>query len=243
MKNKIYTMWWQGFDNAPDIIKICHNSLLRHYNPETQEVISLDFGNYRQYVKLPMYIFDKVDSGAISLTHFSDLIRSYLLKETGGLWVDASMLFTRDIKDDVFFEPDFFTMKNPSARDDDITSKWECFFIAGKKDFPLFKLLVDFWLEYWKKENELIAYLLTEHIFYIGYINSRRIKTAIDLCKPFYYKIDYFQKIINAPYCKEKFQEIIANEPYIKLSYKYSLHSHTKDNKLTYYGYLREEFM
>ena len=134
-------------------------------------------------------------------------------------------------------------MKNPIAHPDDITSKWECFFIGGQKDFPLFNLLEEFWLEYWKREDELITYLLTDHLFYIAYSENHRVKKAIDTCPSFYYRIDYFQRILNSKFDKRLYDEIIHNDPFIKMSYKFSLLERTKKGELTYYGKLVKEYL
>lgn len=236
--NNIYILWWQGIENAPEIIKICYESLLKNYDATEQQIILIDSKNYSKYVKIPEYIIKKYESGIISTTHLSDLIRFMLLYENGGLWVDASILFTKPI-DKSIFEKNFFTMKNPSARESDITSRWECFLIGGKKHYKLFKLLVDFWLEYWKNENQLITYLLTEHIFYIAYKENKDIKKEFDMSDSFYYPIDYFQKKLNEPYNKNTFEKIWNKERYLKLSYKYILYDKINEEK-TFYGKLKE---
>lgn len=241
-KHKIYKLWWQGIDNAPNIVKICHESLLRNYNPQTQEIVLLDKDNVFDYVDLPDYLMQKFYAGKISITHLSDIIRSSLLRKTGGLWTDATIFYTRPLEEDIFSR-DFFTIKNPVAHSDDITSKWECFFIAGQPDFPLFGLLEDFWLEYWKREDELIAYLLIDHLFYIAYSENHRVREAIDSCPSFYYRIDYFQRILNSEFREKEYDEIIQREPYIKMSYKFPLIEKTNKGKLTFYGKLTEEYM
>lgn len=229
-------------ENAPDVVKICHESLLRNYDANTQEIICLDKTNIFEYVSLPDYIMKKFEDGIISITHLSDIIRTQLLYQTGGMWTDATMYFTKPI-DNQIFERDFFTLKNPMADVNRITSKWECFFIAGKKDFPLFGLLKDMWFEYWKKEDILIEYLLIDHVFYIGYRENSRIRQALDSCPGFYYRINYLQRMINEEYSDGRFKEICSNEPYIKLTYKGQLEKCTRDGKLTYYGKMCQEYI
>ncbi len=241
MKNKIYVLWWQGFDNAPEIVKICQSSLHRSYDHHSQEIVLLDKRNIFNYLELPGYIIDKFRQGIITVTHLSDIIRAILLKENSGLWADATMFFPNPISSELF-KKDFFTLRNPSSNKYSITSKWECFFIAGQKDFPLFSLLQDMWFEYWKRENELIAYLLTDHLFYIGYIENIKIRNAIDLCPSFYYKIDYFQNLMNQKYNEKKYNEIIGNERYIKLTYKNEDLFEKIDNNITYFGKLKEVY-
>lgn len=241
-KYKIYKLWWQGLDNAPPIVKVCHESLIRNYDPTTQELILIDKNNVFNYIQLPDYILEKFYDGKITITHLSDVIRSVLLAETGGLWSDATMFYTQPLSDFIF-KYDFFTMKNPIANSNDITSKWECFFIGGKSDFPLFGLLRDFWLEYWRKEDDLITYLLTDHMFYIAYMENSRVRQAIDLCPSFHYRIDYFQRLLNKEYNEKQYTEILRNEPYIKMSYKFPLLERTNSGNDTFYGRLIKEYL
>lgn len=241
-RHYIYQLWWQGMENAPDIVKVCHESLLRNYDSETQDIIVLDQYNIFDYITLPDYLMKKFGEGKITITHLSDIIRSMLLMQTGGLWADATMFFTKPIGKELFCK-DFFTLKNPVAYPTDITSKWECFFIAGQPDFPLFSLLTDFWLEYWKKEDQLITYLLIDHLFYIAYMENRRVRQAIDMCPSFFYRIDYFQRMLNQKYDSEKYLEIIKNESYIKMSYKFPLKKKIDEISDTYYGHLIAEYL
>ena len=158
MKNSIFVLWWQGIENAPEIVKICNNSLNRAIDIKDTKIIFLDKNNYKDFIDIPQYIMNKFNQGKISVTHLSDYIRFKILYKYGGIWVDATLLFTQKI-DKGLFTRDFFTLKNPDAYIDDITSRWECFFIGGKKGYSFFKLLINFWEEYWKKEDDVITYL------------------------------------------------------------------------------------
>lgn len=238
--NNIYFFWWQGIENAPDVIKICYRSLLKNYDSSSQKINLIDSTNFKKFVDIPEYIIKKFNDGIISVTHLSDLIRFMILYKNGGLWADASIFFTKPI-DNKIFEKDFFTMKNPDAKENDITSRWECFLIGGKKEYSLFKILIDFWLSYWKNEEHLITYLLTEHIFYIAYKENYKIKEDFDKAEPFYYPVDYFQKMLNKKFDKKIYNDICLNEKFLKLSYKFELNSYS-GNDLTFYGKLKEEF-
>ena len=52
--NKIWTMWLQGIDNAPTVVKICIDSIKKHSNG--REVIVLDNENIHNYIKLPQIL-------------------------------------------------------------------------------------------------------------------------------------------------------------------------------------------
>lgn len=242
IKQKIYTLWYQGFESAPDIVKICHRSLWENYNPAQEEIVVLNEKNIHDHVELPGYIWDKFQAGIISRTHLSDLIRSKILCENGGLWVDATILFTRTLDHGDIFGRDFFTFKRGDSISSDITSRWTCFFMGGQKDFPLLQLLVEFWETYWKKENQLITYLLTDHVFYQGWANNKQIHRALEQCPTLSLDIDGLQSKMNLPFSENDFQKMALIDPICKLSYKFSLFDHTTEGERTYYGALKERY-
>ena len=49
----IYTAWWQGFDNAPDAIRICHQSLVNAIKELDIELVSITYKNLDDYTDLP----------------------------------------------------------------------------------------------------------------------------------------------------------------------------------------------
>lgn len=236
--NNIFVFWWQGIESAPDIIKICYKSLLKNYDSNYQKINVIDKKNIREYVDIPEFIIEKCKSGKITITHLSDYIRSSLLYQNGGLWIDASVFVTKPI-DNKLFEKDIFMIKNPNALKNDITSIWEPFLIGGKKNNSFFKFIVDFFLEYWKKEDDLITYLLIDHLFYIAYKENKNIKKVLDRANIFSYPVDFFQKIINEKYDEKKYEEICNKEDFIKLTYKGELKTNIGDD-LTYYGKMRK---
>jgi len=86
MIKNIYILWFQGFDNAPYIVKKCVESW-KHYN-KNWNIILLDKINLNQYIKIEDYI--DLTNKKLLLAHESDIIRLCLLKEHGGLWVDST---------------------------------------------------------------------------------------------------------------------------------------------------------
>lgn len=81
MIKKIFFFWYQGIHKAPFIIKKCLESW-KFYNPDW-EIIILHSKNYNRYCNLKYNNF-------LSLNHFSDILRLDILKNHGGVWVDAT---------------------------------------------------------------------------------------------------------------------------------------------------------
>ena len=89
----IWILWLQGFENAPDIVKLCLSSIKTGLkNGET--IILLDATNIWEYVDLPDYIIAKWEKGVIDNTKLSNCIRLRLLNTYGGMWIDATVLYT-----------------------------------------------------------------------------------------------------------------------------------------------------
>lgn len=92
-KSPIWFFWWQGIDNAPEVVRICYKQLLKAIGKK-RNIIVVSQKNFRKYTDLPEYIVKKVKNGQISFTHFSDILRVNLLKNQGGIWMDATIYIT-----------------------------------------------------------------------------------------------------------------------------------------------------
>ena len=97
---KIWFCWLQGLEEAPEVVKACYSSLVRHLEVAGQarnegyEIIVIDGKNWREYVELPEYVVEKRGKGLIPAAHFSDLLRLELLILYGGMWIDSTVLCT-----------------------------------------------------------------------------------------------------------------------------------------------------
>ena len=91
-RNKIWICWWQGVENAPEIVKACVDSIKR--NAGNCEVICITEDNYREYVLFPDYVEKKREAGIISKTISSDLLRMCILARYGGIWIDSTFFCT-----------------------------------------------------------------------------------------------------------------------------------------------------
>ena len=80
----IWTLWLQGWDSAPRIIQVCHESWVRR-NPDwtvhalTNESLAL------------FDAFLPARCPTLSVAAYSDLVRTSILAAFGGVWVDASV--------------------------------------------------------------------------------------------------------------------------------------------------------
>ena len=160
-KKVIWFCWLQGIENAPELVKICFESV-RKYCSE-YEIILIDSENFKDYSTIPDIIIEKWENGIISNTAFSDILRTNLLLNNGGTWVDSTCFFTCSIPKDIE-KSDFFvfrTHKPGSAGKYSTVSNW---FISSNKNHLFLQIMNTFLIEYWKKENRMCDYFFY-HIF------------------------------------------------------------------------------
>lgn len=144
--NNIYTLWFQGKEKAPPIVKLCFehwSNLNKDYNFHI-----LDRSDVQRILKdFP------TDLDAIPIQALSDILRAKLLLESGGIWVDAAVFPTLELKiwiDEVSTEG-FFAFEKPGP--DRPLSSW---FLAVS---PAHEIMNKWWNEiihYWGKPRQLI---------------------------------------------------------------------------------------
>ena len=161
--DKIWICWFQGEENAPDIVKACIRSIRKQLLDK--EIIVLTDKNIPEYLDIPEYITEKVGK-AITLTHYSDIIRVMLLNRYGGLWVDATTFCSSREFADFFCTIPLFVYQNVDMmRRDAIPIVAESWLIYSETNQRILLLVERLLLEYWKNETELIHYFLF-HIFF-----------------------------------------------------------------------------
>jgi len=110
----LFTCWWQGEEEAPDLIRACIRSQKRNIPKEIRHVVISKY-NYGEYIDIPDFVLQKVESGKISLTTLSDIIRVSLLYKWGGGWIDSTVLLTHMIDVNIFNYP-FYTRNIPEKQ-------------------------------------------------------------------------------------------------------------------------------
>ncbi len=137
----IYTLWLQGSDNAPDIVRINFDQWER-LNPD-YKLIVLDEKTAAPYLKdFP------IDASALTPQTFSDILRVAVLAQTGGVWVDASVYPTMPLSrwlDRAMRGQTFFAYDNPHLYHMPVTS-W---FLAAREHCPMIAKWNDLIRRYW----------------------------------------------------------------------------------------------
>ena len=152
----LYILWFQGFENAPNIVQWCLASW-KHYNP-TWNIILLDNKNLKEYVDLSKVTYDK----DIELCHLADIVRMLLLRDYGGLWVDSTSFCNKPL--DEWFHPymteGFFAFDK--YRPDLMISNW---FLYAEKNHPIIAQWCDETLYYYQVHGKAHTYFVHHYIF------------------------------------------------------------------------------
>lgn len=178
-KKYIWTLWWQGEEQAPDVVKLCFDSMRKHANGA--KLVILDQQNIRNYIRLPRNIEEKFVDGGISITHLSDIIRFELLYQHGGLWLDSTIFISEDIPKEIF-DYEFYSIKNGTGGDYKNIAKerWTVFLIAGKPGNDVAKGVLSCLYSYWNKYDRLVCYFLTDFSINNTYNTNPIAKKIID---------------------------------------------------------------
>ena len=174
MIKTIYLLWFQGFDNAPEIVQKCVDSW-KYYNSDWN-IVLLDENNLINYINLHDYIVD-IHIKSIEKCHLSDIIRCILLNVYGGLWVDATTFCNRCLNDWLpqYISEGFFTFDKPGP--DRLLSNW--FIYAEKNNY-----LIDRWcnstVEYYIVNNKAHTYFVHHYLFGDLYVSDNIFKDIWD---------------------------------------------------------------
>ena len=237
MPAPIWTMWWQGADDLPELVRMCHASVNRHRGKHPFKIITRD--NYQEYVSLPDHIMDKVKSGVITITHLSDIIRFALLSQYGGLWLDSTVFVSDRLPEDIF-TAEYFTVKRPlTPKNGNVAQdRWTNFLHAGQKGNLLCRFVYDFFLEYWKMQNYLINYFLIDYAISLAcdeIPQCRKLLDAVPLMNDDLYRLE---KMLNAKWDPAVFEEIKMNALFSKLAWRKGGKKQTPSGEETIYGHL-----
>lgn len=220
----IWVCWFQGMEKAPDIVKICYRELLLKANRPVRLITE---ENFSEYVDLPNYIVCKYREGIIDRTHFSDILRTALIYQHGGLWIDSTMLLTKSIPEYIWEASIFvFKLRPP-------TFTWQCcsnqFIRARAGDKILGRTLCGLYA-YWKINNHMISYFFYHYIFAEAVRMSNDTHIAFDNIITMYSQDNHeMQSSLWNKFDKTQW-DLLLNKSFVhKLTYKNLRDTNSKD--------------
>lgn len=251
----IWQLWLQGEDEMPPIVRFCVNSI-RKCNPD-RNIILLTEKNLNDYVSLPKYVEDKYKNGILTPTHYSDIIRLYLLYSYGGTWIDATVYMSGTMPEFITNAPLFVFKDLTGCRVKKDTTLEEFRIMNDVMNFGAFTNSISFFhssakgsemigntlrilLAYWEKENEAIDYLLFSYILTLVIFSNQKFKEQFIKIPDTLTTVEYgiLQQCLYESYDEKLFDIIKGMTSIHKLTYKHQEFNILKDSFLNHF--LRE---
>ena len=237
---KEYRIWqyWNGdIQNAPDIVKCCIKSV-KKYKGNLEHVILSD-ETIKNYITIPDYIYELKNRGIIKAAHFADIVRTYLLYEYGGLWIDATVLLTAPLPEYIR-DSELFVFKH-NINDDPDGLNMANYFISSKGNSVIIAKMKRFLEEYWKNNYFVINYFFYLHAFTIFTQSSKdNIKEWSEIFYSPFIPVQLMQNELTDKFSPKRYEELKQISPIHKLTYKKNVMSKKKkfDPQGTLYEYL-----
>lgn len=152
--DRVFTFWNRPLEQAPPLVRACVDQMLRVY-PHARV---LDGASARELVEIPDRVATLLEDAHPA--HFTDFVRTRLLEEHGGLWIDATAWVDRDLEE----------MLRPRLAAGTLFPRWTGayianWFIASQPRTPIItlqRLALEAW---WENYDNLPDYFLFHRIF------------------------------------------------------------------------------
>lgn len=239
--NTVWCCWWTGEETAPEIIKMCINSI-RVALPDGIKMIFINQDNYSQYVDIPEYIIKKYNEKKIGIAHLSDIIRFGLLSKYGGFWIDSTV-FAADKIPEEYFASLYYTQRFGSKDDcpnEPCCGKWAGFLQCGVKENKLFSYMFSALKKYWRDYDYAIDYVMFDYMIMAAYKKIDIIKNMIDDVPINNTNLWEMQRLLSTAYVDN--MDLASINLFNKLARTLEPPK-TVDGKETVYGYLCKRYI
>ncbi|MCL5768866.1 capsular polysaccharide synthesis protein [Acinetobacter sp. ANC5681] len=176
----IWQYWAQGVNHGqlPEIVNLCFTSVDKYC--ADYKIIRLDDSNINDYLDLPDFVYLKKQNPEFKHAFFADLIRLALLDVYGGTWLDATIMLTSPIKENIANSDFFMFQRSSEAKNKRYWSEynsdyfgWDSnhrinvlnSFIVGKKGNIVIHTCLDLLLNFWKTQNNIPHYFFFQILF------------------------------------------------------------------------------
>lgn len=217
VSDAIWVCWFQGEENMPPITKLCLSHIREYCG--SHPVVLLDAGNYLDYVVIPEHIKRLYKEGKLSNAVYSDILRSNLLSQQGGYWMDSSLLPTAPIPDEAFSLP-IWSVKIPETGNYVSRCRWCGFSIATRKHSPFATAAARSMHNYFAATETQIDYFLIDHVIDLLYQLQPGTREAIDALPVSNPHLHSLARKLCEPYDAAKFAALTADTQLFKLNWK-----------------------
>lgn len=216
----VWVMWWQGLDKAPNIVK---NNIEIMEQIFGNRVKIINHHNIDNYVQISPMLKGKFKSGIITQQTWSDIVRSYLLNQYGGIWIDSTVIVSRNILHlPRLFERDFISVCSENNKNINVSHEnWTSWFIGGSPKAPIFSFLQNFYENYFKQFDFILDYFLIDYAIQYFYSKNTEFRKEIKSQKRDWHAL-YFSDNLYKPISEVNTAAFRDNMNYCvqKISYK-----------------------
>lgn len=241
-KTPIWVYWEQGISNAPEIVRACVNSIEVHRPHDTTELIILDADSLGKYIEIPEFVFKNT---ADNYTALSNIIRVSLMYCYGGMWIDATYMFTKDMPTDIFTK-DFWAAKEIySMPEGTFLTDFTYNLMYSKPGNEMLRFIYSMLCNYWKHYTSLKHYFLKDGVILYGYQFKKYPKEIIDDLEITNENMYNFNcNRINEYYSPEALAEKEGDNTFcFKLTYKTNILYEEICGKKTFWGYFKDTYL
>ena len=172
-KEYIFSMWLQGEQNAPRIVKSCWESVRRNCN---EELVVLDSDSIGSWINLPEVVWEKWKSGRMKSCHFTDICRVELLWKYGGYWMDATDYMCHPMNEMIARLPFFLYMGDKEEYSPFVQN---CF-IRAYAHHPIIGAWKEMLRLYWEHHSKAFDYFLPHRLLRYVVMNNSIIAGLFD---------------------------------------------------------------
>ena len=232
----IWVCWWSGLNYAPELVRICVESTYQNAGNHPVHLITEE--TYQNYLEIPGYMLEKVESGKMGFAHLADYIRVKLLADYGGLWLDATIFCSGRIPD-ICFDLPVFTCKGPVRKGHYLSDyRWVTFCLGGWRENVFYRILAEVFETYWSKNKYAVDYLFFDHIILSIYEQHPVVRKLLDDIPDNNIHRDDLQAAMNAALPAKEFGRVLHEDTVLyKLSWREIYSEFTEDNSDSIFRY------
>ncbi|MCR4798305.1 MAG: capsular polysaccharide synthesis protein [Lachnospiraceae bacterium] len=236
----VWICWWQGFEQAPELVRMCRKNAYTQFNERDFRIIEITFDNLREYMDFPSWIWDKYNAGIITKTQLSDLLRCGLLYYHGGLWMDATYFLTKSFPVENLKDRPLHTLHLAGFEGIHISQgRWTMNFLYTTKGHLFPRFVLNAFYYYYAAYDELFDYFMVDYFARMIYNYSDEVQKVIDELPPEQPAAFLLQSVLNEVYPSEEFERAKETTSIFKLNYyEKELKKQTEDGRSTVYGHL-----
>lgn len=215
-KEYIFSMWLQGEDQVPEIVKSCWDSIRRH---GAEELVILDAENICNWIELPEGFMERWRRGKIKACHVADLCRVELLWKYGGYWMDATDYMCHPMPDYITQSPFFMYMGD----DEDYSPFIQNCFIRAFAHHPIMGAWREIIRLYWVKHSRACDYFLPHRLFHHMMVEDSELAKMFNEMPHYNHLCTHSVRwggYWNTPFDQDKLSYMIKDGAFQKLEHK-----------------------